>query len=312
MKRVVPAFALILGWASVVCLAAPAPLGTLRAIHSLSNTEANQQIPVAFEATVTFYLREEEILFVQDGDQALYVHADTDAKLLPGDRVLVGGSTRGSFRPIVYASQVTPLSHGALPRPVPATYDELIRAQHDGMLVTVRAVVRTVDMQKRSDVRDASLPLHTIARVEMLTEGGYIEALIQGEAASILTGLLDAEVEVTGVAAASFDGKMQPTGVQLDVSSLADVKVLSIGKSDPWSLSVTPMDQIISGYHVHDLTQRACGSAPGLGDHCKLGILPTPSGSPVPATACWRSPTPRSAIAMCRRPFSPSRSPGGS
>ena len=61
----------------------------------------------------------------------------------------------------------------------------------------------------------------------MLTDRGYIDATVESDDVSALKGLLDAEVEVTGVAGGKFDGKMQQTGILLHVSSLADVKVLS-------------------------------------------------------------------------------------
>ena len=44
------------------------PLTSLRAIHALSNAQASHQLPVSFEATVTYYRDYERTLFVQDGD----------------------------------------------------------------------------------------------------------------------------------------------------------------------------------------------------------------------------------------------------
>jgi diguanylate cyclase (GGDEF)-like protein len=49
---------------------------------------------------------------------------------------------------------------------------------------------------------------------------------------------------------------MQQTGIVLYVSNLADVKVLKRIDTSFWSLSITPMDQILSDYHVRDLTRR--------------------------------------------------------
>ena len=54
MKRSILGFGIILGRIVAVSAAAPTPLTTLRAIHALSNAEADKGLPVAFEATVTF------------------------------------------------------------------------------------------------------------------------------------------------------------------------------------------------------------------------------------------------------------------
>jgi diguanylate cyclase (GGDEF)-like protein len=57
--------------------------------------------------------------------------------------------------------------------------------------------------------------------------------------------MLDAEVEVTGAASGRFDGKMQQTGILLHLSSIRDIKVIRRDAASPWSLPVTPMDQIL-------------------------------------------------------------------
>jgi diguanylate cyclase (GGDEF)-like protein len=248
MKRLIPAFAIVLGWASAAWAAAPAQLTTLQAIHALTNAEASHTLPVAFEGTVTYFPGYDNLLFVQDGDVAVFVLATTDAKLVPGDRVFIKGTTESSFRPIVVSNDIAVLRHGAVPKPVPATFNELIRGQRDCIRVTVRGVIRTADLRMNSKVR--------LTYLQMLTNGGYIEATVDSDDASALSGLLDAEVEVTGIAAGKFDDKMQQTGVNLHISSLADVKILKRASASPRSLPLTPLDQILVGYHVQDETQR--------------------------------------------------------
>jgi diguanylate cyclase (GGDEF)-like protein len=53
-----------------------------------------------------------------------------------------------------------------------------------------------------------------------------------------------------------FDNKMQETGTKVQVSTMADVKVLKRAGSSPWTLPVTPMDEIFKGRQVRDLTAR--------------------------------------------------------
>jgi diguanylate cyclase (GGDEF)-like protein len=256
LRRLIPILAAIAACSASVHPAPTPPLSTLRAIHILSNEEASRGLPVAFEATVTYFRGSERMLFVQDGDQAIYVFADTNAKLIPGDRVLVVGKTHADFGPDVMSERVTLLRHGDLPNPIPATFDDLVRIQRDCMLVTVRGVVHTVDRDPRADTRDASQPMHTVARVQLLMDGGYIEAFIDSDDANAVSELLDAEVEVTGTAGSSFNGKMEPTGAQLYVSTLSNVKILKRAETSPWSRPVTPMNRVVTGYHVTDLTQR--------------------------------------------------------
>jgi diguanylate cyclase (GGDEF)-like protein len=257
VKRLIPAIAVILGWASAAWAAPPVTLTALRAIRALTNAEASLRLPVAFEATVTYYRDYENILFVQDGGAAVFVFDAQDAKLVPGDRVLVEGKTDADFSPNVRSEKITLLRHGAVPQPVPASFDELIRGQHDCMMVTVNAVVRAADLEKRPNLRDASLPMVASTRLQLLTAGGNPEAFVDsGEDSSALSNLLDAQVKITGTASRVFDGKTQQTGLLLHVSSMADVKVVRRAAVSVMSLPVTSVDKLLTGYRAHDLTQR--------------------------------------------------------
>jgi diguanylate cyclase (GGDEF)-like protein len=87
-------------------------------------------------------------------------------------------------------------------------------------------------------------------------DDGHIEANVESDNERALKDLLDDEVEITGVAAGKFDDKMQQTGVVLYVSNLGDVKVLKRVDTRFGSLPITPMDQILSDYHVREQSSR--------------------------------------------------------
>ncbi|HVU46535.1 MAG TPA: GGDEF domain-containing protein [Terracidiphilus sp.] len=249
MKRLLLA-ALILAGIAARLQADSAPLVSLHAIKQLSNAEAAKGVPVAFEATVTYFRGYQHELFVQDGQDAIYVQATTSAALVPGDRVLVKGTTQASFRPIVVSSDITQLHHGDLPKPVPATFDELIQAQFDSMLVTIRGTIRSADTDQSAGVNGRSCTLR------VLTDGGYIDAYLDNTDASALPGLLDAQAEITAVAGGRFDGKMQMTGILLHIEALNNIRVLKPATVSPWSLPVTPMSEIMKSYRVQNLTGR--------------------------------------------------------
>lgn len=232
--------------------AVPRTLTSLAAIHALNSTEANDALPVACEATVVYYRGYEGLLFVQDGDSAVFVRYPAPASILPGDRVFIRGKTQASFRTLVVATSVTVIQHGVLPKAAAATFEDLIRAKYDCRRVTVRARVRAAD-----PVVSPAAPIRS-ARLQLVTDGGHIEANIDSfEEERRLKDLLDDEVEITGVAAGKFDDKMQQTGVILYVSKLADIRILKSANNKFWSLPITPLDQILSGYSVRDRTRRA-------------------------------------------------------
>ncbi len=248
MKSVLAAILVVFGWASAVDAAVPGTLLTLRAVHELSHDEAAQGPAVAFEATVTYYSAKDVDMFVQDGDAAVYVQFTRGANLIPGDRVLVEGHARDSFRPDVVGDRVTLLRHGVLPEPMHATFDQMIRGQLDCMQVKVRGVVRSADMVTEDGSR--------LIKIHMVVDGGYVDGLVVSDETRVTRDLLDAEVEVTAVVAGSFDSKMQLTGILLEIPNLSDILIVKRASASPWTLPLTPMDQILSVYHVGDLTQR--------------------------------------------------------
>src|SRR5215469_11787565 len=225
-----------------------APLRTLRAVHSLTNVEAKQALPVDFEATVTYYDSAGRDLFVQDGELAIYVFAQPGASLVPGDHVRVQGKTDGDFRPDVIANAVTLLRHGVPLPPAHPTFAQLIRTDFDCVRVTMRARVRSANV-----VRDKA---ETSIYLNLLADGGYVDATVLGQDGSRLKDLLDAEVEVTGVVAGKFDSRMQLAGIMLQVPSLEDVTVIRSAATKPGALPITPMDKILNGYSVDDRNER--------------------------------------------------------
>ncbi|MFZ0746839.1 MAG: GGDEF domain-containing protein [Terracidiphilus sp.] len=247
MRRMFCAVA-ILAACTAMALAQPGTLTSLRTLHALTNAQASHSLPVEFQATVTYFRSYEHTLFVQDGDAAIYVEAPSDLLLFPGDRVLIKGTTRDGFRPVVVASSISVQHHGAPPPAVPATIDQLLRGDLDSRLVTVFAVVRNADPVMSSDVRSTFLQLQT--------DGGDIDAAVDVDNPDILNALLDAQVLVTGAASIRFEGKMQQTRILLHVTSFDQVKVVKRAAVDPWTLPITPMDEVLAGYHESNLSRR--------------------------------------------------------
>jgi len=228
--------------------AATAPLRALGAVHSLTNAEAKLALPVDFEATVTYYDNAGSDLFVQDGDLAVYVFAKPGVGLIPGDRVRVRGKTDSDFRPDIVADEVTLVGHGVPPKPATPTFNQLIRTEFDCVRVTMRARVRSANVVRDKD--------ETSIYLNLVVDGGYIDATVLGQDGSHLKDLLDADVEITGAVAGKFDSKMQLAGIILEVPSLADVRVIRPAATKPGSLPITPMDQVLNGYSMDDRNQR--------------------------------------------------------
>ena len=254
---VVLAFGLIsLAWASPAAQTSPSvpdsrpPLTSIPAIRSLSDTDAGKGLPVSIEATVTYLQPYQKFLFVQDGNDGIFIIGTPNTSLIPGDRVLIKGTTTPAYHTDVICSEIAVLRHGQPPKPAPATFDQLMRGQFDSILVRVRGIVRSADLDKPETGQAPSITLR------VLMDGGYVDALVANSDKGMLSKLLDYEVEITAVAGGKFDGKQQLTGIALHVPSLANIRILKPAAVNPLKLPITPMDQVLSVYHTQILTQR--------------------------------------------------------
>jgi diguanylate cyclase (GGDEF)-like protein len=217
------------------------PIASLAVLHTLDNAQASHALRVAFEGVVTYYRRGSRDLFVQDGPNSIYVDAPTDLNLAFGDRVLITGRTHDSFRPEILSDSVKFLRRDVVPEPIPATFQEMIRGELDTKRVKASGVVLSANL-----MRDAG---GEKLRLQLQMNGGMIDADAPWD--GLQTGwakpedLLDAEVELTGTVSGKFDYKVQLTGIQLEVPSLALVRILKPAAVAPLALPVTPMDSII-------------------------------------------------------------------
>lgn len=248
MRSLPFAITLAVACASATWASQPATLNSLHAVRSLTKAEARAGLPVAFEGTVTYYNKTDIDLFVQDGNEAIYVETKANENFVLGDRILIQGKTRDSFNTDVISESVTVVQHGPLPKPVRADFQQLIGAKRDCMRVSVRAIVRSADIVNFG-------PMHGIY-LRLLMEGGPIEATIVETDATKLKGLLDTTVEVTGVVSGKFDSKMQLIGILLEVPSLEDVRILKHAETSYDSLPITPMNEVLTSSYVQDVTQR--------------------------------------------------------
>jgi diguanylate cyclase (GGDEF)-like protein len=249
MKARVLALAISLaGWMPAALAMEHAPLATVAAVRGLSHQQAAQQLPVDLQATVTYFRWYEKTLFIQEGDEGVYVSATTDLRLQPGDVIRVRGTTSDSFNPIIVSSDIRLLGHGKMPEPLTVEWPSLISAQYDCRWVKVRGTIMVAEPAYTSG--------RQVAHLVMAMDGGVADLRVDDDDLLKLKGLQGSQVEMTAVAGETFDGKMEQTGVRLHVPSLAFLNVLKQSPTDPWSIPLTPMDQVLRGYNIVDKTPR--------------------------------------------------------
>jgi PAS domain S-box-containing protein len=218
-----------------------APLRPIADIHRLSRESLARDSTVRVRGTVTLFQRQEGDWFVEDASGAVYVRPGyTRTRVQAGQLVEVTGRViLGGFAPDLQAETVEVLGTGNLePRLVPIT--ALNGGTEDCRLVRVRG--RVVDFE-RSRWDEASASWRIFFGV---SDGKQVTRVKAPGDPRLIHELVDAEVEVTGIAAAVFgpDGRHQNS--RLLARRTDDVRILrGPPHATKFDAPLTPLNQVL-------------------------------------------------------------------
>lgn len=204
---------------------------------------------VHLTGTITYYDPADKAMFLQDETGGVFVNVDKPYPMRQGQLVELDGRTAPSYRSeIATDPAIRVIGPGRkLPAP-PATYQALASGQKDCRLVSLRGKVRAVDIGRHSNAPSGYL--------DVVVPGGEVEIYIYSPAGLEQKSLLDAEVEITGVAGGSFDALWQMTGIILYVQDASAIHILHAPVLDARKLPLTGIDDLLQTRYVLDRSKR--------------------------------------------------------
>ena len=237
---------------------APQVLTRAGEVHSLA-PELTPNFRTRLVGTVTYYDPAEHNLFIQDASGGVYVETTRPYPVNNGDLVSVEGATASSYRSEVAPDPVIRvLGKGPAWPARRVTFPELATGDQDSQLVVFRGIVRAVNWEQHENA--------PIVHLDVLMPGGEVEvyqpsSVIQSGSGTLFgrdgePSLLDAEVEITGVAGGAFDAKSQLTGIIVYAQQTSSIRVLKPAAISPLSLPVTEIDNIFRSRHVQNQSER--------------------------------------------------------
>jgi signal transduction histidine kinase len=174
-------------------VAALPPISTAAEIKALSPELARQEFPVSIRGVVTSFGSAYLGAVIQDSTRGVFVDLHNFAQRQPlqrGEFCQIEGVTGpGYFAPVIVAKRILHLGGGELPKPVRASWDQLVNGSLDTEYTEIDGVVTAVHNQ----------------RVALLTEGGKISLDLGGYQAETLCGYENALIRICGCAFANFD-----------------------------------------------------------------------------------------------------------
>ena len=168
-------------------------LGTSKAVHEMTQDEAQKRYPVHLKsAVVLYYNPRNEQMFVHDATGGVFVNFKDQPPAIgvkPGDLVAVTGfSGKGRFAPVVVSPVVRRLGDGRLPAPKRVSLDVLFTGTEDGQWVELEGVVRSLRK------------VNNTLLVNIATGIGRTDATVYDFEGRDYQRLVDATVRITGPA----------------------------------------------------------------------------------------------------------------
>jgi signal transduction histidine kinase len=213
---------------------AAAPISTAAEIKGLSADLAKQELPVSIRGVaVSGYISKYSGAVVQDSTRGVFVALNDLPETEPlqrGEFCQIEGVTGpGAFAPVVVARRITHLGPGQLPKPVRATWDQLVNGSLDSEYAEIDGVVTAV--------RDR--------RVVLLTQGGKVALELNDFRADLLPGYEGAVVRIRGCVFADFNPETRKLGVGSLFVSGAAIDVLERSPEDLFSASQKSIGELL-------------------------------------------------------------------
>jgi len=225
-------------------------LTTAGEIFGLPASEAAKELPVHLRATVAYYQPSRYMLFVSDATGGVYVNLIPSERppMRRGDLIEVDGVTGKSYRTMVMNPHIRVIGKGTLPAAHEAGFRSLMAGEQDCQYVSIRGTVRSAAMKQ--DLTGM------IAQLEVLIPGGLVRAYLQDDRGVDLAGLIDAEVQFSGVAGGVFNGRKQLMHTVVYASDQRELKVLRLARVKPMDLPWTAMGDVLQTRYVDDRSER--------------------------------------------------------
>ena len=193
------------------------------AVSHLTPNEAQLSRPVRIRAVVTYSDPVGRVLFVQDGTGGIYVNLGIVSKQPELSQLIEveGVSEQPDFAPQIHLQSWKDLGTAPLPDAHRVSYQQMANASQDSRWVAVGGVVRQTAHLHPSVTEN-------VLWMELAMGGSEIDVFTPWRD-EIPLDLVDAQVELMGVAGANFNSKNQQVGAQLYVPDLQHIKVIAAG-----------------------------------------------------------------------------------
>jgi diguanylate cyclase (GGDEF)-like protein len=228
-------------------------LSTASEVHNRPSSAPIAKVHLT--GTVTYYDPSDGVMFFQDASGGTYVNTSKSYPVQSGDQVVIDGLTNSSFRTEVAIDPTIRVLGKGKTYPAPILgYSKLASGDADCLLVRFRGVVRAQDIELHQNTISGR-PSPSI-HLDLAMDGGQVEVYLGPSFGNSPKSMVDATVEMTGVAGGLFDAKNQLTGIMVYIASPKSIKVLEEPVAKLENLPLTEIDDVFPSRKVNDTSSR--------------------------------------------------------
>jgi len=215
-------------------------------VHELpSNFASDTRLHLT--GTITYYDPFDGIMFLQDASGGVYVNTDKPYPVHTGDLVTLDGFPSASYRTeVANDPEIRVIDRGEHFTAPQFAYRDLVAGYGDCKLVTIRGTVRAADLEQHANASGLSVHL------DVAMPDGEVQVYAHPSSTFHPESLLDAAVEVIGVAGGAFDAKNQLTGIVLYAPDMSSIRILQKPDVSARQLPLTSIDDVFQSLHITD------------------------------------------------------------
>jgi diguanylate cyclase (GGDEF)-like protein len=219
----------------------PSPLAvtTVEQIQALGSTIASGT-RLHLSGVITYYDSAGATMFLQDATGGVFINTDRPYPVHGGDIVEVDGIPAGNFRvEVANDPEIRVLRHGGSPAPAAYSYQDLMAGHGESQLVTIHGTVR-------------NSPNAPAGRLDLVTPEGDIQVHVRPSTTLRPETVLDASVEVVGVASRVFDTNKQLNGIALYVPDSSAIRIVQKPDGSAKHLPFKTIEDVYQSRHTSD------------------------------------------------------------
>jgi PAS domain S-box-containing protein len=211
-------------------------LDTIAKVLDLTREQARRRYPVKVKGTITHYDPSRRLLFIQDGEDAIFIDTgNATAGMKSGQQLEVSGVTApGGVLTMISSVKLEVLGAGVMPEAKPMLFQQAMTGAYDCQRIQVKGTVQWLYEEENHLIVDLVAP-----------DGRYRCTIMEWGDASFPTNLLNSVIQVEGVCMLHLNAFGAPASIFIPVDRAEDIEIIDKAPADEFSIRAQRIGDVL-------------------------------------------------------------------